>query len=98
LNERKDVHSRINNINLKQLDKAYINRLKAIDSNAVSEGLMEFVEGLKLIHHNEIIFSDHRAYIVDINIEDYFNDQMSSWDKINHVMLIHQRKVTVKNF
>ena len=73
-----DAHSRINNIDLKQLDKTYINRLKAIDSIAVSEGLIEFVESSKLIYHNEIIFSDHRAYIVDINIEEYFNNQMSS--------------------
>ena len=48
--------------------------MKVIDLIAVSEGLIEFVEGSKLIHHNEIIFSDHRAYIIDINIEEYFND------------------------
>ena len=45
-----------------------------MDSIAVSEGLIEFVEGSKLIYHNKITFSDHRAYIMDINIEDYFNN------------------------
>ena len=93
-----DAHSRINNIDLKQLDKTYINRSKAIDSITVSEGLMKFVEGSKLIYYNKIIFSDHRAYIVDINIDEYFSNQMSSWDEINHVMLNPSKKSHHKKF
>jgi len=38
---------------------------------------MEYVEGSLLNECNEIIFTDHRSYIVDINFEDYFEDQLS---------------------
>ena len=58
-----------------------------IDSIAVSEGLMEFIEGLKLLSHNEIVWSDHRAYVIDVNFEDYFNEELNRWDNINHMML-----------
>ena len=38
-----------------ELDKVYVYGSSHIDSIAVSEGLIEFVEGLKLIPHNEIV-------------------------------------------
>ena len=60
---------------------------KPIDTIAVSYGISEYIEGSKLIECNDIIFTNHRSYIIDINIEDYFNDQLSSWDEINRVML-----------
>ena len=63
-----------------------------IDLIAVSEGLIDFVEGSKLIPHNEIVWSNHRAYIIDINLEDYFNKEMSSWDNINYVNLDPAKK------
>ena len=87
-----DVHSRINNIPLKEMDKTYINGSNSIDTIAVSEGIMEYVEGVKLIAHNEIVTMDHRAYVVDINMEEYFSDEFSQWDAINHAMLDPARK------
>ena len=70
-----------------ELDKVYVYGSSHIDSIAVSEGLIEFVEGLKLIPHNEIVQSDHRAYIIYVNLKYYYNDKMSSWDNIDHVIL-----------
>ena len=75
-----------------ELDKIYVHGSCPIDSLAVSEELIEFMEGLKLITHNEIVLSDYRAFIIDINFEDYFNDEMSSWDNINYVILDPARK------
>ena len=82
-----EVHSRINQTPIENLDKTCVNGSNAIDSVAVSEGLMEFVEGSLLVSNNEIINTDHRAYIVDANLEDYFNEEFSRWDEIKHVML-----------
>ena len=63
-----------------------------IDTFATSEGLIDYVEGAQLLHHNEIVNSDHRAHIVDINIEECFNDEFSQWNEINHVMLDPAKK------
>ena len=48
---------------------------------------MEYVEGCKLLDNNKIFFSDHRACEVDIAMEEYFSEQLSSWDDINKAML-----------
>ena len=53
---------------------------------------MECVEGSKLVPHNEIVFTDHRACIVDTNVEECFNDNFSLWDEINHVKLNPARR------
>jgi len=87
-----DAHSRINNIALEEMDRTCINGNNPIDTFAVSEGLIEYVEGVKLVPHNEIVNSDHRAYIVDINIEEYFEDEFSYWNSINHVLLNPAKK------
>ena len=65
---------------------------KPIDTIAASYRISKYVEGSKLIECNDIIFTDHRSYIVDINIEDYFNNQLSGWDEINRVMLNPSRR------
>jgi len=58
-----------------------------INSIAATHGILEFIEECKLLPYNEVIFSDHRAYVVNINLEEYFNEQLSQWDKINKVIL-----------
>jgi len=63
-----------------------------IDTIAMSHGVMEYVEGSRLMECNEIIFTDHRAYIVDINLNNYFDDQISEWDQINRVVLSLSRR------
>ena len=72
-----DAHSRINNIPIEQLDKKYINGSNAIDAIAMSEGILEYVEGSMLLSHAEIVLSDHRPCTVDANMEDYFNKELN---------------------
>ena len=69
------------------MDKTYIGRSTLINSIVASPGLLEYVEGLKLMNNNDIILSDYRRYIVDINFKVYFNEWLSQWDKINKVVL-----------
>ena len=87
-----DAHSRINNIPIDQLDKTYINGSNAIDAIAMSEGILEHVEGSILLSYAEIVSSDHRPHIVDANMEDYFNEELNYWDNINRSQLDPSRK------
>ena len=59
------------------MDKTYIGGSTPINSIAASLGLLEYVEGSKLMNHNDIVLSDYRGYIVDINFEAYFHEQLS---------------------
>jgi len=56
------------------LDKLYINRSLPINSIIATEEIVEFIKGSKLIKNTEIIFSDYRSYLVNVNLEEYFRD------------------------
>ena len=72
-----EVHSRVNHMPLNQLDKTFIRGSNAINSVTASEGLIEFMEGSLLTPNHEIINTDHRACIIDLNLKDYFNNEFS---------------------
>ena len=66
------MHSLFNMIELEDLDYAFIAESKCIDSIAASYNLMKFVEGSQLHDTNEIINIDYRSYVIDMNIDLYF--------------------------
>ena len=53
---------------------------------------MEYVEESKLLKRNDIAHVDYLAYLVNINIEDYFEKEFSSWDNLNYILLDRKRK------
>ena len=59
------------------MDNTFIRGAKLIDTIAILNRIMQCVEGYKLINENIIILSDHRAYVVDINLKQYFSKQLS---------------------
>ena len=59
----------------------------SIDSMAVSPNLMKYMEGYRLLKINKVIAMDHRSYIIDINFEEYFQENLTNWDNINKTML-----------
>ena len=59
------------------MDNTFIRGSAPIDTIAISLRLSEFVEGYKLFETNKFVVSDHRAYVIDINLEGYFGEQLS---------------------
>jgi len=43
-----------------------------IDMIATTTGLIEYVDGCKITKFTEILITDHRGFIIDFNLEDYF--------------------------
>ena len=72
-----EVHSRRNQTLLDRLDKTCVRGSSAVDSVAVSEGLVEFGEGSLLSPNNEIINTDQRACIADVNLKEHFNEEFT---------------------
>ena len=88
----RDVHSKINNIRMDQMDKTCKSGSKPIDSFAASAGILDYIEGSMLLDYNDIFETDHRGYMVDIALDEYFEMEFSSWDQINKVMLNPSRR------
>ena len=64
------------------MDLTFIRGSKCINSIVATYSLLDFVEGSKLLEAYEITITDYRSFIIDINMERYFNYQLSIWDKI----------------
>ena len=56
-----DVYHIVNQISFEAMDKVYIQGSKAIDSIAVSNELIQYIEDYKLVETNDITIKDHRA-------------------------------------
>ena len=81
--EASDVHSKINNILVAQLDKTHKKGSRTVDSTAASSGITEHTEGSKLVDYSEIVETDHRGHIIDAAMEECFNIEFSQWDNID---------------
>ena len=93
-----NIYYRYNRILLEELDKMSIKGSNLIDIIVASESIIEYVEGCKLLDYNEIICLDHWVYIIDINFEEYFREQLSTWDNINKVVLNPSRQSYRKKY
>jgi len=71
------VHSRHNRINLNNLNRTNKRGSVPIDTIVATEGIISYVEGCKILSFEEIVFSDHRSYVIDVNLEEYFEDTFS---------------------
>ena len=40
-----------------------------------------------MLEYNEVVNMDYRLYVIDMNLEKYFKEELSGWDKINKVMI-----------
>ena len=51
-----------------------------IDSIAMSEGLMTFIEGFEIIEWYENASKDHIGHVVEPNLEKFFNENLHEID------------------
>ena len=69
------------------MDNTYRDGSKYIDTIAALDSILSFIEGCRLYKVNEILDTDHRRYVVDIDLKEYFDQEFSSWDQINKLLL-----------
>ena len=93
-----DIHQKLNNVEWKEMDNIYKRGSRLIDIIAVSPGLIEVVEGCVLLEINNIVISDHRSYIIDLNLQRYFDKTFSEWDAINKSTLNPSRRLHREKF
>ena len=71
---------------------------KCIDSISVSEGLLPYIEGCEMTNYSEIIVTDHRGFVVDIDINAYLHIKISTFDEMDAVSLNPRRLSHKKKF
>ena len=59
---------------------------------------MEFLENCQFLETNHIIITDYRAYLIEVNLSEYFSKTFSKWDQINNRMLNPSRRSHWKKF
>ena len=59
---------------LNEMDNIHVTSSKLIDSIVASNNLMKCIEGYKLADTREILINNYRSYIIDLNLEKYFNE------------------------
>ena len=72
-----EIHPLFNEIPMQQIGRTYKHGSRTIDSIAATSGIMDYIDGCKLLDYNDIVESDHRAYVIDIAIDDYFHTEIS---------------------
>ena len=65
----RDVYSEFNQIEISELDNTYREGTKYIDLIAISQGILNYIEGYRLFEVNKITITDHRVYVFDINLK-----------------------------
>ena len=66
--------------------------MRPIDSVAISVGAIQCIEGCQLLEYHDIVMSDYKAYLIDFNLEEYFQEEFSTWNNINKSILNPSRK------
>ena len=71
---------------------------KYINIAAVFHGLLEYEKGCKLIEFKKTINSNHRGYLINLDIVEYFDHSNSIHNKTNNIMLNLSKKSYRKKF
>ena len=74
------------------MNNAFVRGLSLINTITMSARILQFAEGCKLFETSKFALSDHRAYAVDINLKEYFREQLSQWESINKSLLASGRR------
>ena len=65
----KDVYQSFNYIEVEDLDGTYKRSSNCLDSIAASQDIIQYIEGSKILEVNEVVNTNHRSYLIDVNFE-----------------------------
>jgi len=82
-----EIHKNLNEIDYMQRDRTHKEGSKQIDAVLTMDGILQCMKGSLIVDFNDIVISDHRGFIFDVDIKEYFNINSSKYDTNNHVRL-----------
>ena len=72
-----EIFREIHEVNDNDRDGTFECGKKCVDYVLVSEGMLNVVEGIELIECNEIVDSDHRGWLTNVNLETHFGEDFN---------------------
>jgi len=87
-----DTYQHVNDVSKGQYNKMHVRGSKCIDMVAMTYGILSYVKGCKLVEVDEIIPCDHQGYIIDLDINRYFEYEVGSYDKIGRIELTPSKR------
>ena len=93
-----EIHEIVNNIEDDIRDHTHKTGSKQIDAVLVTSELTQSIVGCKLTDFNDIINTDHRGFIFDIDIKDYFDVDSSKYNENQAVILDPTRRSHQEKF
>ena len=67
-----------------------------VDSISVTDGLLPYIVGCEMTNFNEIVVSDHRRFMIDIDLNTYLCVGTSDFNKIS-IVILNLRRLIYKN-
>jgi len=92
-----EIYQEITNNKSSDRDNTYKNGRNQIDAVFGTEQIVRVIRGSKIVDFDIIIITDHRGFMFDIDINEYFNLPASQYDrselrKLNPVNRTHRMK------
>ena len=75
-----DVFSYFHDIDETIREPTFIRGPRCIDTLAATMGLLDFFDGIRIMNFSEIVLTDHRGIMADIDINAYFEMETSTFD------------------
>ena len=75
-----DIFSEVNDVCNQNRAPTFIHGKKCIETLAGNEGILQYVQGCKLVNYNEIISTDHLGIMADIDFNGYMNIYTSAFN------------------
>ena len=92
-----EIHQELTNEEDSTRDWTYKNRSKQIDTVFGTESVVRVARGSKIIDFDQVIITDHWGFLIDIDVNGYFNLPASTYDqsasrKLNPGNRIHRKQ------
>ena len=86
-----DIYGIINTDNNSKRESIYLYRSKCIDTITTTTELLQCVDGYKIVEYNKVILTNHMGYMVDFNLEWYFECKNFNLDQVDSLKLDSKR-------
>ena len=97
-NRQFEIYEALNGETAKSKDKTYELGSKQIDTVLVTEEVLESLQGSLLLDFKDVVDSDHRGFIFDLDVYQYFSVEASEYDTTNNVTLNPTKRLYKQKF
>ena len=75
-----------------------INSIYSIDATMATDGIIQAIRGIKNTDFKDIINTDHRGFMIDLDMKKYFSVESSKHDQTDNVKLDSSKRTHRENF